>query len=272
MRVALNGFRIGLSAYRKHAVRDIGVGRAFMGEGRHRAVAGYEIGLAAQGPEPCHDSIEQILMIAHREISASDRSLKQDIANHCHVGGRVVENDVAGGVAGAVIDVQCKVADGHLFAIGQPAVGLENLAVDAVSPPVILKAADPEAVGFVRPFDGNAEFGRQRPRFAAMVDMTVGDQDFLDGDAVLGGGGLELGQVTAGINERAAHGGGAPEQSAILLEWRHRDDRGAQGGGVGHASDMPCGALADKGAGSGAKLTSAMPIAGRQCLFHEILS
>jgi hypothetical protein len=235
-------------------------------------VAGDEIGLAAQGPEPRDDGVEQVLMVAHREIGAADRPLEQDIADHRDVRRRVVENDMARGVAGAMINVQCEIADRDLLTIGQPAVRLEYLAVDAVAATIILKAADPEAVGLVRPFNRHAEFFGQRPRFAAMVDMTVGDQDFLDGDAVLGGGGLELGQVTAGINERAAHGGGAPEQSAILLEWRHRDDRGAQGGGVGHASDMPCGALADKGAGSGAKLTSAMPIAGRQCLFHEILS
>ena len=179
-------------------------------------------------------------MIAHRKIGAPDRALKQDIADHGNMRRRVVENDMAGGVARAMIDVEREIADGNLLAIGQPAVGLEYLAVDAVAAAIILEAADPETVGFMRPFDGHAEFLRQRSRFAAMVDMAVGDENLLDGDAVLCRRCFEFGQVAAGIDERAAHGLRAPEQRAILLERRHRNDRGAKGGGIGHrvASDF----------------------------------
>ena len=43
------------------------------------------------------------------------------------------------------------------------------------------------------------------------------------------GRGLEPRQVAAGIDEGAAHRRGAPQQGAILLQRRHRDDRGARG-------------------------------------------
>jgi hypothetical protein len=61
-----------------------------------------------------------------------------------------------------------------------------------------------------------------------MIDMAVGQQDLLDCDAGLLGGGLKARQVAAGIDERAAHRRGAPQQGAVLLQRRDRNDRGAQ--------------------------------------------
>ena len=100
----------------------------------------------------------------------------------------------------AVIDVERQLADGHLVALFQPAVGLEHATVDAVFAPVLLQPADPEAVGFVRPLDRHAKLFRERTGLAAMIDMAVGDQNLLDGHAVLRRRRLETRQIAARID------------------------------------------------------------------------
>src|SRR4051794_3024664 len=80
----------------------------------------------------------------------------------------------------------------------------------------------------MRSFDWNAEFFRENTGRAAMVDMTVGEEDFLDCDARLLGGRLEARQVAPGIDECAAHRLRAPDEAAVLLQWSDRNDRGFQ--------------------------------------------
>ncbi len=66
-----------------------------------------------------------------------------------------------------------------------------------------------------------------------MIEMAVGDQDLLDGHAMLRCGSLQLRQVTTGIAEGAEHSFGAPNEGAILLERRDGNNGGAKGW-VGH--------------------------------------
>src|SRR5438270_6887043 len=61
-----------------------------------------------------------------------------------------------------------------------------------------------------------------------MVDMAVGEQDLLDRDARLARARLQPWQVAAWIYERAAHRFRAPQQRAILLQRRDRNDRRPQ--------------------------------------------
>ena len=92
----------------------------------------------------------------------------------------MVEDDMAGRVAGTVADVEREVADGDRVAVVEPAVGLERLAANAPAAAVILQPGDPEAVVLVRAFDRHAELLRKHAGLAAMVDMAVGEQDLLD--------------------------------------------------------------------------------------------
>src|SRR3546814_4082073 len=86
-------------------------------------------------------------MIAHREVGAADGTLEQHVADDGELAGGVVEDDMARRVAGAMIDVEREVADRHLVAVLQPAVGFEAFAVDAISRAVLAQPVDPEAVG-----------------------------------------------------------------------------------------------------------------------------
>ncbi len=148
-------------------------------------------------------------------------------------------------VTGAVIDIEGEVADRHPIAVHQPAVGLEDLAVDAIAAPVVLEATNPEAIVLVRAFQWDTQFLRQRPRLSAMVDMAVRHEDLFDGDAGLSDRVAQFRQVATRIDEGALHGFGAPEQCAILLKRRDGDDRGAQRG-LCHEGDMACVSGGDK--------------------------
>src|SRR3546814_3415539 len=96
-----------------------------------------------------------------------------------------MEDDVAGGVAGRVIDVERERADRDLIALVQPAIGLERHAANPVFAAVLVEPRDPEAILLVRPLDRHAEIVGERLRLAAMIDMAVGEQDLLDRDAMM---------------------------------------------------------------------------------------
>ena len=77
----------------------------------------------------------------------------------------------------------------------------------------------------MRPLDAETKLLGQYPRLAAMVDMAVGDQDFLQFHASLRHRILQLMQIAPRINQRALVGLGAPEKRTILLQRRDRNDR-----------------------------------------------
>ena len=128
-----------------------------MCEGRHLAVAGNEGSLASHRPQPLGDRIKQILVIAAGEVGASDRSLEQHIANQRELRFGMVEDNVPGGVPGAVAHAECQFSDRHRIAIDQPAVGHEWLPGDAVAGAILRQPVDPEQIVLVRPFDRQAK-------------------------------------------------------------------------------------------------------------------
>src|SRR3546814_18394125 len=78
-------------------------------------------------------------------------------------------------------------------------------------------------------FDRHAQVAGEDARLAAMVDMAVGNEDLLYGDAMLLGRLPEQRQIAARIDEGAAIGRRAPEKRAILLERRDGDQGGFEG-------------------------------------------
>ena len=193
-------------------------------------MAGHERRFIAQRPQLGGNGFHQIVEIALGEISAADAALKQHIAHNGELRWRVVKHDMAGRVAGAVIDIQHQLAHRHLVAIVQPSVGRERLgAGHAVSGALRGVHVDPELVIGVGALDRHAQIARQHRGEAAMIDMAVGDEQFLDGHAIVGGDLLQPIEIAARIGEGAAHGFRAPYQGAILLERRDRHDDGLQG-------------------------------------------
>jgi len=86
------------------------------------------------------------------------------------------------------------------------------------------EAGDPETVGLVGPFDRYAKLLGEDLRRAAMINVAVGEQDLLDRHPRLRFRRAQPREIAAGIGEGAAHRLCAPDQAAILLQRRHRDD------------------------------------------------
>src|SRR5215207_6869255 len=127
---------------RECSIPDERIGGAFVSEGRHRPVAGNEGRLAAHRPEALRDGFDQLLVIAHREVPPSYRPFEQHVADDRKVRFRMMEDDMAGRVAGAVAHVEGQIANRHRVAVIQPTVRLERLAFDAPTLSVVVEPRD----------------------------------------------------------------------------------------------------------------------------------
>src|SRR3989344_8026519 len=94
-------------------VADIGIRPPLGGETAVRAVPGQEGRVAAERPQFLCDRIEQLLVIAAREIGATDRTLEQHVADDRELRGAVVKHDMPGRVPRAMDDVDRQIADAN---------------------------------------------------------------------------------------------------------------------------------------------------------------
>jgi len=143
---------------------------------------------------------------------------------------------MAGRVAWTVDNFQLQLADSHGIAAHQPAVRLERFARQAIAARGIIEALDPEPVAFVRAFDRHAQIARQHAGHPAVIHVAMGDEQFLDRHTGLLDGQFQPVEIAACVDESTAHGFRAPDQGAVLLKSRHRNDRGTHRGlaGIGH--------------------------------------
>ena len=125
-------------------------------------------------------------------------------------------------------DVETKSAHGHAVALVEPAVRRHG---SGFAEPVIgrrlRQGIEEELVGQMRALHRHAEALAQLVGAGRVIDMAVGQQDFLDLHALLTDRRLDPVEVAAGIDDSADLGGFVPDQGAILLEGRDRDDPGA---------------------------------------------
>jgi drug/metabolite transporter (DMT)-like permease len=103
-------------------VRDEGIARALLAEGGGRAVTGQKGDVIAEGKELLPDGGNERAVIAPGEVGAPDRAAKDHIADDREARGRVIEDDMARRVAGAVNDVETDPPDGDGVAVGEPAI------------------------------------------------------------------------------------------------------------------------------------------------------
>ena len=192
-------------------------------------MAGDELGLIAQGPEPLGDGIEQLLMVAAGKICPPDRALEQHIADQRQMAGGMVEDNMAGCVARAMIDIEHQPPDCHLIALHQPAIGGEGFAAaEAIAQTILFIIVDDGLVADMRAFDGYAQFFSQNAGLAAMVEMAVGDEQFLNLHTKIARGRLKIVQIPAGVDKSPFHRLGAPQKGAILLQRGDGDDAALQ--------------------------------------------
>jgi hypothetical protein len=80
-----------------------------------------------------------------------------------------------------------------------------------------------------------------------MIDMTMGDEQFFDGHAMLLRHRHQLVDIATRIGKSAAHGFRAPQQGAILLQRGDGHDDGLERrGGSVHAPHLAAGARGGK--------------------------
>src|SRR5690606_25341545 len=127
---------------------------------------------------------------------------------------------MAGRMAGAVEDLQGFIADGDGVAFLEPAIRLEGHAGFEAEELTLFGAQlfQPEALGLVRALDLDAQLRRQRGSLAAMVEVAVGDENLLDGDALAFRDFKDALKVAARIDDGASHGLLVPDQGAVLLK------------------------------------------------------
>jgi hypothetical protein len=218
--------RYHISGVGEYRIRHERVRSTLLPESRHWPVSGHEGRIWTKWPEPTPDRIYQHLVIAFWKISAPDRPLEEHVANNRKPAFSVMKDNVAGRVPRAMIDVERQFADCHAVAVVEPAIGREWLgAGDAVLRADSRRHVDPELVFGMRPFDWQAPVARQDARKAAMIDMTVRNEELLNCNPVLARCRFQPVEVAARIDERTAHRLRAPQQRTVLLERRNRNDR-----------------------------------------------
>ena len=100
-----------------------------------------------KGQSFSHHRAHQLAHVAAGQVGAADRALEQHVADDREARRRVVEDDVAGRMAGGEEHAERLLADGHRVAVGQPAVGRERGAAgDAVLRGELGDHVEPELV------------------------------------------------------------------------------------------------------------------------------
>ena len=204
-----------------------------MAEARHRAVARYEAHIVAERKELLADRRDQRTMVAARKIAAPDRALEQHIADKGEAGGRIVEHDVPGRVAGTVQHVETDRTDLDAVAVLEPAVRRERLRRRKTEQLGLLgQAVEPERLVALRADDRYTEPVAQFERGADVIQMAVGQEHARERELAP----RDLVEQALGVAARIDQRGdavGVPNQRAVLLIRRHGED------GKFHGIDYP---------------------------------
>lgn len=196
-----------------------GVVATLFAEGAFRAVARGEGHVVAQWQQLGLDRVDQVGVVALREVGAADAAGKQHIAHEGMAGAFVEEHHVAGRVAGAVQHLERVLADADLVAVVQPSCGREVFGLwEAEHLALLGQAVDPELVTGVWTDDRQVELARQRAGAARVVDVRVGEPKGLEDQAALFHGLEQLAQVTPRVDQGRLVRGVAPDERAVLFE------------------------------------------------------
>ena len=170
-------------------------------------MATQELQIVAERQQLAGDGADQCGMVAIRKVGPADRALEQHVAEQGEAGGVVDEDDVARRVPRAVQDKSKRlVAQGDQVALVQPAVRRDVAGGEAEAGGLgfsCLEAGTGRArrgLRSVRPHASPARLAQCRRQFgraAGVVQMTVGEQDALDGDAGLVDGGEDAVDLAA---------------------------------------------------------------------------
>lgn len=215
----------------------MGIGAPLVADAAFGAVAGNEDGVVAQGPELLADAAQELGMVAAREVGAPDAACKEDVAHKGALQIGTVKNDVARGVAWAVVHGEAVAAEGDGVAargvVAEPACGRECLAGRKAEHGALLgQCVNPVLVGRMRADDGQLQAAGEFGCCAGVVDVGVGEPDLLERDGARLTGGQQGLEVASGVNDSACAAGVVPDDGAVL-----REGGDGQGDVVQHGSE-----------------------------------
>ena len=122
-------------------------------------------------------------------------------------------------------------ADLDMIALVEPAVWLDVAgARDPVDFSLRFETLKQHAIGAVGTFDFDIQFGAQIVRAAGVIDVAVGQQNFLNPCARLGNCALDDIEIPAWIDNGASLAHLIPNDRAILLERCHLNGRDLERG------------------------------------------
>ena len=130
-------------------------------------------------------------------------------------------------------NVERHAADRHLLAFLQPPVGRHIArAGQSVGGGRLFQIVEQKPVRDMRPFQRHAELCPQLRRAPGMIDMAMGEENALDPDAGFRDRLTDQVEIAAGIDHDPGFGGLVPDEGAVLLERRHRNDHDIEAIGV----------------------------------------
>lgn len=177
----------------------------------------HEANRVAQWQQFSVDAVEELLMIAAGEIGTADRPLEEDIADKGDSPIRIMEDQMAWRMAGAVQHMQTLTANPHLIAFVQPAIRGEVSRwrkTRHLRP--FMQALQQKGIALVWPFDGYAKLFGQVQGGTAVVEMAMGDEDAFDLEPMLSGLIEDAIEVTAGVNQRCGTAVRAIDHRGVL--------------------------------------------------------
>ena len=178
-------------------------------------------------------------MIAARKIGTADRTLEQHIADKGDVRLPVVNDDMAGRVAGRVRDIELHAFEFEHVAVFEIAVGRDVLeAVEAVLRGAVLDLVEPELVVLVRANDRDAEAFAQFVGCAGVVEVAMREPHLPQRKSEMVECAHQRVDIAARVHKHGVLGGRVPDQRAVLLQRRYRHDADLElcfgAGGFGH--------------------------------------
>src|ERR1700676_1282377 len=144
-------------------------------------VARYERHVITQWPKLFLHGAHEVRVVAARKVRTADRPREQYVADQSQAVRPAEENHMARRMPGAVINIHGFVAELNRIALLQPPVRRENLRVAEPEAFALRRQLlDPERVFGVRSVDLYAVVVGNRLRAAAMIEMPVREQHFVD--------------------------------------------------------------------------------------------
>ncbi len=186
---------------------------------------GHETDVVPEREEPSPYRLDEGLVIAERKVRPADRSLEQDVADQREAGPGQEEDDMPGGMAGAVQDLDIEGRQMQPLPIDQPMIGLEDAA--AFEPEhlgLTIEGLEPETIVDLRAMDGQARPPDEFGDATAVIDVAMGHEDGLQAGALVPADGQQAVDLAAGIDDDGPARGRVDEQAAVLLQRRHGKD------------------------------------------------